>query len=841
MPTQDSKDIISQNDIDDLLSGFTPKKPVKKNTPPEASQVKTKNADIVSQNDIDQFFKDVLVTEDKVSPNKSIDDDFDLVTQSDIDKILSQPKAKKSPPQSKSSTPKEGLFSQHDIDSLLKADIEQPKQQTPPSKDLEISQEISNFFSQDEIDNLLNAKNEPKPEKKQEVKKEINASNFFSQDEIESLLGGKTDILKPEKEEELSADIISQDDIDSLLGDAFSTPSPVKKEEPKKKSVKEEPKPSSDIVSQDDIDSLLNDAFSTPSPEIKEEPKKKSVKEEPTPSSNVLSQDDIDSLLGGAFESPSPVKKEEPKAQETDPSNFFSQDDIDNLLSIESATSEPPEKKPEPEKKEIDISNFFSQDDIDNLLSESEPEPEPENKDEIADILGDHTDAFIQKLDNKPIIEEKEEFREGTGLVTQKEIDDLLAKEKKPLDIKKPIEKEEYRKGTGLVDQKELDDLLGQQLKGKEKSQGLISQEELDKLLMEPSVFGEKPLSEPAEEEEEDFITPEDVNNFLMNADQGDKSTEIYSEAAPPSGLISQADIDKLLTQEVKQTGRDNTGSGPDLISQDDISKLFKETLKQADSKVKDDTSSQFISQDTIDDLIKGKREDDDLGFDIVSDEDLDDLLEGTTTLLAKAKQVILAEPEEEVSQEDISQEETIETLKKPWYKSKLILALAACAIVVLSTSTTFLLMNKPKKIDTKGVVTFKIDALQDKKNLAKNTSEGTVHKKKLKKKIEEKKLVTVLDLEEFVVPAPPNKTNMAYLSASMSIDFEGGISSEEIKNKQSFCRYIIYNVLNNALISDSKFALTEPNLKRSIEKALNSALPGYSVKKIIFNKLAVI
>lgn len=90
------------------------------------------------------------------------------------------------------------------------------------------------------------------------------------------------------------------------------------------------------------------------------------------------------------------------------------------------------------------------------------------------------------------------------------------------------------------------------------------------------------------------------------------------------------------------------------------------------------------------------------------------------------------------------------------------------------------------------------------------------------------------IELKKFLVPAPAQRKDLAYVTADISIELTTSSATRLIKDHSAFYRNIIYDVLKQALTATDKSKINEISLKIAILKALNSALPERSIKDVI-------
>ena len=306
-------------------------------------------------------------------------DDDTLISQDDIDKLLSSSSLDEAEAAIGSSDDELGELSQDDIDSLLNnvsLDVDDSGDDVAPGEsngdDLEL-------VSQDDIDRLMGGVLDDGPDSAEAGEPYGDDLELVSQEDIDRLMGG---VLDDEPEED-DQELVSQDDIDRLMNGALDDgPEPVKADEPEAddqemvsedadapvSTVTDTPELLIDeseavdveecLVTQETIDLLLAEA-SDPAPEPAPAPAPAPEPElQAEPESETEPEIDLEELLG-----PDPV----PPAAVTEDQEV-TQDDIDDLLQGDELGYG------------AEDSDLISQNDIDELLLDSEEEDE--------DILG---------------------------------------------------------------------------------------------------------------------------------------------------------------------------------------------------------------------------------------------------------------------------------------------------------------------------------------------------------------------------------------------------------------------------------------------------------------------
>lgn len=92
------------------------------------------------------------------------------------------------------------------------------------------------------------------------------------------------------------------------------------------------------------------------------------------------------------------------------------------------------------------------------------------------------------------------------------------------------------------------------------------------------------------------------------------------------------------------------------------------------------------------------------------------------------------------------------------------------------------------------------------------------------------------LALKDFLIMAPEQSENLAYIRADISIDYSDKNVYNSIKAHTPFYRDIIYTSIRDALDSEKGDKVTEADLAEIVNKALQDALPEESIKKVSFS-----
>jgi hypothetical protein len=500
-----------------------------------------------------------------------------------------------------------------------------------------------------------------------------------------------------------------------------------------------------------------------------------------------ISNDDIAALLKGA--SPGGT----PKALSSDDNtgSLVSQSDIDALLSggLDAVVSSKPPKT----ESQADVGGLVSQSDIDALLSGG-------------------LDAVVSSKPPKT-----ESQADAGGLVSQSDIDALLGGGLNAVARSKPPKPEPQANAGGLVSQSDIDALLSGGLdevtpsppvknKTEANIDGLISQSDIDALLK--GEMGSTPADEPPESAGGEGVISQADLDALFSGTQS-----VVNEDPGESGLISQSDIDALLGGGAKEEPkaedtfepieRNETG---DVISQSDIDALLKGAIssdEEPGGRGKEDTRTPVVSQSDIDSLFG-----DSLG---------EKALEETER---EPEPVILADGAEET---EVSEPET-SGFSQRWYTRSVFQISAMAALVLIISSSVYFVKSRSGKIAPKAVVlTFPIPKAASQTVTAKMVGNTSVA------------------MPGFLVLAPADNKDMTCLSADVLLDFSDTDTLRRIKENEGVIRNIIYNVMNDALLSSNKNLMEKSNMALAVREALGRVVQREMIRTVTFEKFEII
>ena len=348
---------------------------------------------------------------------------------------------------------------------------------------------------------------------------------------------------------------------------------------------------------------------------------------------------------------------------------------------------------------------------------------------------------------------------------------------------------------------------------------GMIADTDEDDFQVTLSDIGEedKPGSDSTVEDN-DETSSDDMDLLLGDAD---------SDGADEFDAISQGDIDSLLNDE----------------DEDEDAGVFL-----PDSDTGDEESRNIISQDDIDLLLAGSDEDDeDLLADMENDEDLDlesdfedDLDIERKTLEDEASPVILEEPEtsdngtSKIEIEHLAdQEEGGDSSAKKRSFLKIILLLFLVLIIIGGCVAGVYFFFIKEKVSE--------DSPPVEQSVSEEQSDGgmDIDKSIADTNLDEEEAFNPgsMTLEGFVILTPDQESVTTYISGDLVIDYSYSKVFHEINNRLPYYRYIIYEAITNGLKHDKDARLTENDLLDIIKNALNQALPGMKIDKVIFTE----
>jgi len=464
--------------------------------------------------------------------------------------------------------------------------------------------------------------------------------------------------------------------------------------------------------------------------------------------------------------------------------SLISQDDIDKLLdssSIEEAEDKLSSNDSETDNSEnVDDLGELSQDDIDSLLNSSTSSKEDPPKEDLMDddddmelISQDDIDNLVNASDEPS--SSNEDADEDFEMISQDDISNLMSEQTQDAvvieETVEPLAQNNSQEDDYVIDESEAVDV----------QESLITRETIDDLIKN---FDNEPSPEPVvlldeeenKEEENNDVAQEDIDVLLLEPDQDEDDI-----------LISQDDIDTLLMA----------------TDQDDEDILG--TLMDDDSDVNLDDEALDI------DILESNGS----GEDENSNDDYDD------------GQVILEGDDDD--QVEKSTEEKIKVTSQ-WYKSKLVIACASALIILgITVPLTYFIFfsGKPDK-DAQQNITIQY-AVETSGEIVVDTVDMPV-----KKQINIKSSGNMI-LKDFIILTPDLSSDMAYITADISIDYADQKVYHEIQNNLGFYRDLIYDSINNSFAMEKKVEITETDILGVVETTLKKVLPGHYISRVSF------
>ncbi len=301
---------------------------------------------------------------------------------------------------------------------------------------------------------------------------------------------------------------------------------------------------------------------------------------------------------------------------------------------------------------------------------------------------------------------------------------------------------------------------------GIENPQNFVSQNELDMLLSEAS-------DNKSKDSEEGLISQEDIDNLLQGKDDIPEEEE-----ADTSSLISQHDIDTLLKGADDDSLEELHESG--LVSQEDIDSLLRNEVDQ------DDEQNPTEPQIELDRVVLEEADD----SKIISDEP----------------------PPPEVQKIE----------RKKWYRSRLVIACSAGAIVFLISFVSLYFFLSSDHAGTGKPEIASIESEQ--KNMDPTVKETILSG-------------LSIDFNGFVILDPHNRDNIAYLTADVQINCNSNTIVNAIASRKPFFRFLIYDIFQKTL---EKLELPEKGKNSPSEKQDSSQSENQDVSLIDKTKLQI-
>lgn len=290
-----------------------------------------------------------------------------------------------------------------------------------------------------------------------------------------------------------------------------------------------------------------------------------------------------------------------------------------------------------------------------------------------------------------------------------------------------------------------------------------------------------------------------------------------------------------------------------DFISQDDIDSLLSQAEEEEleaentaaeatpeETEASDDESSPETEPDPDPDPESDPKPDSEPEIESEAsdaEEDLDQLLDGAGVEEEDDKisdRVILEDvPDEPDAPDEPDESDEPAAQKSKWGIKKLLLVASPVALIICGVLgfVLFSYMRKPADEGQQTVQSYPIAQQES----GKKTETVKILKEAMN--LDAPAPITeahFIELKKFLVPAPTQQKDLTYVTADISIELTTSSATRLIKDHSAFYRNIIYDVLKQALAVRDKSKINEISLKIAILKALNSVLPERSIKDVI-------
>lgn len=493
----------------------------------------------------------------------------------------------------------------------------------------------------------------------------------------------------------------------------------------------------------------------------------------------------------------------------------------------------------------VAVREYIRQEDIDRVLEEAfdeYAEAQAELELQASDLVDEAIDAFDFDDDD-------------LGLISNEDIEALLkggthfdrAVPSRPSAASGAARFHPPEDEGSIINQSDIDALLSGVLESDEPAPP--APEKAPSPNIKPNIKEDK--EEDKEEDSDGLISQSDID-ALLNAEDSEQSAPAGEAAFEASGdeetvgdLISQADINALLNAE--KDAQPAMGAGEGVVSQSDIDAL----LNAAASGQPDDAGSlsaltafdeafvpkeanekgEVVSQEDIDALLMEALEAEDVS-DVFApgDEDaaitekiaanagLEGLPEEKSEAQPASQTVILAADENEGDAR--ASDAVVRAPGKRWYHRRVYQVTAMAALVLIISSSVGVVMRRGGNEGPRPVV-LSFPVPQAGAPLAAETVP----------------VGTDIAMTGFLVLAPEGKGDFTCLAADLSLDFTDRTIVAVIKDHEAFIRNMIYELINNALLSIDMGKMNKVDLALSVREALGSVVPRESIRAVSFNK----
>ena len=295
------------------------------------------------------------------------------------------------------------------------------------------------------------------------------------------------------------------------------------------------------------------------------------------------------------------------------------------------------------------------------------------------------------------------------------------------------------------------------------------------------------------EEKDTDFISQEDIDSLLSQAEEEER--EAQDSAA------------EAMLAETEATEEESSPAAEPEAELEAEPEAESKTEPEAESETEPEASATEEDTDALGDDAELDGEDDEISDRVI----LEDI------------------PDEPDDTEELEDEPDSES---KWGIKKLLLVASPVVLIVLGVLgvVIYSTIRKPASEGQRTIQTFSITqqepgnqsgavkVLNEGLNLDSPAASMAAH---------------FIELKKFLVSAPLKRKDLAYVTADVSIELTSSSAARLVKDHAPFYRNIIYDVLKQALTVRDKSKINEISLKIAILKALNSALPERSIKDV--------
>ncbi len=365
-----------------------------------------------------------------------------------------------------------------------------------------------------------------------------------------------------------------------------------------------------------------------------------------------------------------------------------------------------------------------------------------------------------------------------------------------------------------------------------EKKDGIdgVSRNELDQLLMgiseeetaEPENDRDpaaEPSEKPVKQKETNTIPHNQIDRLLMGASFEESTESGESDPVEASGnevesaasqeqpvwekepeVVTRSNIGKRLQKPVEEGISASGDNTPATVPHEEINRLLQDALEDTDGNMDGEKNDEpvIVTQADIDKLLRDAEDNDE------TPEEEDSARKDKVILKAATEEETVPFKKTEASEKEA-----------PWYASKVFLVCSSILVAISFTAISLVMYSRTKstapKTSLAGTTTFSIERIV----------------------APEASVALTIVFKNFIIPAPLEKKNIAYIIADISINMANSVSAKKIKKNEPFFRNLIYDVLINALISQGKDKISPGDIKITISEILNNSLPEDSINTI--------